>query len=314
MGEPTHGDLDGDGVDDTALFLGHDPGGSGTFYYVAVALRRGNGYRGTNAVLLGDRVAPETLVVRNGVLIAGYVDRRAGEPMSASPTVRATAYLVLQGTELVAIAVTGSGSPPGEAVREGWLTIGREARSFSPCGEKKTLRVSGEAPVLAELRDACRRALPDTGPYTPLFAVVAGRYGARPGDGFGAQYDGSFLATRLVRVWPRGNCRSEHVVLEEPTPGQAFTSPLTLRGRARGTWFFEGDFPIELRDARGGIVARHYATARGEWMTQDFVPFEGTLEFPKPERPQPGTLVLRKYNPTDSPARDDAVEIPVMFR
>ena len=34
-GDMVEGDIDGDGDKDAALILVHDPGGSGTFYYVA---------------------------------------------------------------------------------------------------------------------------------------------------------------------------------------------------------------------------------------------------------------------------------------
>jgi hypothetical protein len=40
------------------LLITHDPGGSGTFYYVAAAINVNKRYQGTNAVLLGDRIAP----------------------------------------------------------------------------------------------------------------------------------------------------------------------------------------------------------------------------------------------------------------
>jgi hypothetical protein len=87
LGAPVYGDLAGDGAADATLVLVQDPGGSGTFYYVAAALRTGGGYRGTNAVRLGDRVAIHGLRIRNGVVIVDYAGRRAGEPMSAEPTV-----------------------------------------------------------------------------------------------------------------------------------------------------------------------------------------------------------------------------------
>lgn len=312
FGRPIHGDLDGDGVDDAVLLLLHEAGGSGTFTYVAAAIRARDGYRGTDAVLLGDRVAPQTMAVRNGVVTVNYADRLPGEPLTAPPREGVTAYLVLREGRLV--FAYGPRGNPGETVEEGWLTIGHEARSFEPCGDGQPLWIPGGAPALGELKDAYRRSLPEAPPYAPLFAVVAGRRGERTAEGFGAEYTGSFLATRLVQVWPRGNCRSEHLVLDEPAPGQVVTSPLTVRGRARGTWFFEGDFPIELRDARGELEATHYATAQGEWMTEDFVPFEGRLEFPKPEQPRRGVLVLRKDNPSDDRSLDDAVEIPVTFR
>lgn len=51
--QPVFGDLDGDGDEDAALLLIHDPGGSGTFYYKE--------YRPVFMVLAGKRVEPPAL-------------------------------------------------------------------------------------------------------------------------------------------------------------------------------------------------------------------------------------------------------------
>ena len=61
------------------------------------------------------------------------------------------------------------------------------------------------------------------------------------------------------------------------------------------------------------IIAEGYATAKGEWMTEEFVEFEGVLEFEKPEYKNNGTLILRKDNPSDLLELDDALEVPVFF-
>lgn len=116
------------------------------------------------------------------------------------------------------------------------------------------------------------------------------------------------------KVWSRGNCKSDYIVVNSPTPGAPVTSPLRVRGRARDTWFFEGDFPLLLKDARGKVIAKGFATAKGEWMTQDFVPFEGTLEFEQPRSSERGTLIFKKDNPTGRPEHDDALEIPIFFQ
>lgn len=94
FGEPVYGDLNGDGKDDEALFLVQTGAGSGTFYYAAAALDSGTGAVGTNAVLLGDRIAPNTIQIANGIAIVNYAERKASEPMSASPSVGVSKYLV----------------------------------------------------------------------------------------------------------------------------------------------------------------------------------------------------------------------------
>src|SRR5579872_5400165 len=60
FGNDAFGDLTGNGTKDVAFLITQNSGGSGTFYYVVAALQTSSGYVGTNAVLLGDRIAPQT--------------------------------------------------------------------------------------------------------------------------------------------------------------------------------------------------------------------------------------------------------------
>jgi len=90
-----HGDLDDDGDRDVALMLSHDPGGIGTFFYVAVAVNLNGHYQGTNAVFLGDRILPLALTIRHGLLVARYVDRQLGEAMIRPPSVPALRHMML---------------------------------------------------------------------------------------------------------------------------------------------------------------------------------------------------------------------------
>src|SRR3989344_288898 len=87
FGNEATGDLNGDGTPDVAFILTQNGGGSGTFYHAVVALKAASGYQGTNAILLGDRIAPQTTEIRNGQVIVNYADRKAGEPMSVRPSV-----------------------------------------------------------------------------------------------------------------------------------------------------------------------------------------------------------------------------------
>lgn len=87
FGNEVTGDMSGDGIADVAFILAQQPGGTGTFYYIAVARGFESGYVGTNALLLGDRIAPQTTELRDGVIIVNYADRKPGEPMTADPSV-----------------------------------------------------------------------------------------------------------------------------------------------------------------------------------------------------------------------------------
>ena len=181
------------------------PGGSGTFFYVAAALNREGTYRGTNGILFGDRISPQTIQIRNGVVVANYADRQPGEAMAVPPSVGKTKYLILKRGQLEEIKPLGQ----GEQVLEGWVTIGHEVRSFQPCSGKVDLWILGNSPALKEIIAVYRKGIPNRKPYTPLFMVLAGKYAERPTDGFGREYEGGFLATQLVRVWPRGNCNTK---------------------------------------------------------------------------------------------------------
>jgi hypothetical protein len=65
FGNEATGDLNADGLPDTAFLVTQDTGGSGTFYYVVVALNTGNGYKTTNAFLIGDRIAPQSTEIHS---------------------------------------------------------------------------------------------------------------------------------------------------------------------------------------------------------------------------------------------------------
>jgi len=309
FGRPLFGDLDRDGDEDAVVVIAYDSGGSGTFYYIAAAINQNGSYSGTAGYLLGDRIIVQIVEYRNGGLLARYLDRRPTEPMSAPPTVRTALQLRFTGGKLIPV----KSDTAEEQVLEGWVTIGHEVRSFLPCSEKTEHWLLGISPALNVIKAAYQKTLPRAKPYTPLFMSLAGHIAPVPSDGFGADYSAAFYATGLEQVRPAGNCRHEFIMVESPKPGAVIRSPLKVRGQARGTWFFEGDFPLVLKDAKGRILARGFVTARGQWMTKEFVPFEGTLNFKEPAAAGRGILVFKKDNPSDRPELDDSLELPVHF-
>jgi len=104
------------------------------------------------------------------------------------------------------------------------------------------------------------------------------------------------------------------IILYNFTENQKIESPLTIKGRARGTWFFEESFPIILVNWDGLIIAQSYATAKTEWMTEDYVEFEGKIEFQKPGVYDRGALILQKDNPSGLSEYDDALEISIEYK
>jgi len=82
FGNEVRGDFNNDGKEDVAFLLTQNGGGSGTFYYVVVALNTNKGFVGTNAILLGDRIAPESTEYQQGKIIVNYADRAQWESLA----------------------------------------------------------------------------------------------------------------------------------------------------------------------------------------------------------------------------------------
>jgi len=124
---------------------------------------------------------------------------------------------------------------------------------------------------------------------------------------------GFFVISSKKEIIPTEATYKDILIVDFPTEDTVISSPLTVSGSARGTWYFEGDFPIILTNWDGLIIAEGYASAEGVWMTEEFVPFSGTLEFLTPEYGDRGSLILQKDNPSGLIEHDDAFEIPILF-
>ena len=109
---------------------------------------------------------------------------------------------------------------------------------------------------------------------------------------------------------------SDLIKINFPKANATVTSPLVVKGQARGGWFFEGSFPVTLTDWDGKIIANSNAEANGDWMTADFVPFTATLTFKlaTTSYSSKGTLILKNDNPSGLPENDKSKEIQVILK
>lgn len=83
-------DVDSDGRPDAIVVLTQQPGGSGTFYYLAVVLNGATGVSTTPAQLLGDRIVVNGIRVDGTTIVVDLLDRAAGQPFTSSPAVAVT--------------------------------------------------------------------------------------------------------------------------------------------------------------------------------------------------------------------------------
>lgn len=96
FGNEVRHDIDGDGRSDTVFIITQETGGSGVFYYAVGALSKETGVEGTQAVFLGDRIAPQTTEVGKGkIVVVNYADRAPGEPFTTAPSVGKSIHLLL---------------------------------------------------------------------------------------------------------------------------------------------------------------------------------------------------------------------------
>jgi heat shock protein HslJ len=87
FGNEAKGDIDGDGVEDRAFIITEDNGGSGTFYYVTVALKTPTKEVFAGKVLLGDRIAPQTTSIQDGIITVNYADRGPSDSFVVAPSI-----------------------------------------------------------------------------------------------------------------------------------------------------------------------------------------------------------------------------------
>lgn len=107
------------------------------------------------------------------------------------------------------------------------------------------------------------------------------------------------------------------IIISSPETNEIVSSPLQVSGRAVGTWFSEGSFPVEIVDGNGKLLGKspvNFApkSDTDTWMTEGFVDFSGTVTFNKPTTNN-GFLIFKKDNPSDLPALEEAFRMPVKF-
>jgi len=105
---------------------------------------------------------------------------------------------------------------------------------------------------------------------------------------------------------------SSDVKVDSPKSGQVITSPVTITGQAKGSWFFEAVFPIKILDASGTVIGQGTARAQSDWMTSDFVPFTATVSFTTPSLAT-GKIVLANDNPSGLAANAKSATIAIKF-
>jgi hypothetical protein len=108
------------------------------------------------------------------------------------------------------------------------------------------------------------------------------------------------------------NASSDLVKVDTPFPGAVTGKRFSVKGQARGPWYFEASFPIRVLDTDGKVLATAVAQADGAWMTNNFVPFSADVTIPATYTGS-ATLELMKDNPSGLPQNDASVSFPIVI-
>jgi hypothetical protein len=98
--------------------------------------------------------------------------------------------------------------------------------------------------------------------------------------------------------------------LDNLIENQTVSLPMTITGTVQG-WFFEGSFPVFLKDNNGNQLAVVLASSPVDWMTADPIAFTVTL--PSVTYTGPGTITFQKDNPSGEPQFDEELVVNVVF-
>jgi heat shock protein HslJ len=229
FGNEVFTDLNDDGLDDVVFLVTQDMGGSGTFFFVVAGIRTANGYQGSEAFLLGDRIAPQNTEVGPGKqVIVNYADRAPGEPMSTSPTLGKSVRLILD-IETLQFGVVENDFP-GEA---------------DPA--RMTLDMKTWEWVRAEYGDGRTVTPLQAGTFTLSFAedgsvAVGTDCNSVGADAVIAGNQLTFENVRMTKMYCEGSQESEFLKLLEDTAGYHFTD--------------RGELVLDLRFDSGVVILR----------------------------------------------------------
>jgi hypothetical protein len=109
------------------------------------------------------------------------------------------------------------------------------------------------------------------------------------------------------------NATTDDIFVTNPAPAASVADAIPVAGFARGRWYFEAVFPIEVRSAQGQVIGTGQGRAQGDWTTDQFVPFTANISVDA-HYSGAALLVLQKDNPSGDPVRDASLSIPVVIQ
>jgi uncharacterized membrane protein YgcG len=104
------------------------------------------------------------------------------------------------------------------------------------------------------------------------------------------------------------------IIITTPKNGDQISVPIEIAGQAKGYWFNQGLFPVQIYDTERNLVATTYAIAMGDWTQPEaFVPFKAQIDsYDNAPQKKAGHIVFKKGNLVSGLA-DNEVLVVVEF-
>ena len=108
------------------------------------------------------------------------------------------------------------------------------------------------------------------------------------------------------------------IVVSSPLPNSTLSvSPVIIKGKAVGNWFFEASAPVDIVNWDGLIIGQGFVKvdAGYDWMTTAMVPFTGTISYDASQLGpyKYGWIIMKKDNPSGESQFDDSLEFKILF-
>jgi hypothetical protein len=196
--------MNGDGADDALLVLARTEGGSGTFYYLGLALAEEGGYLGMNAAYLGDRISLPEVSVRNELATVRFREHAQDQPYAEEPTQEALVHGVFTGAVLEVVREV-------DGYHEGILTYEDEAWYFDVCNQTR-VAVAEDSPSRAALEAIYLRESGAEG--KGVFMSILAETGM----------DAAWRVTRILSVPAQGACTETSPRAPDAVPPEVSTT------------------------------------------------------------------------------------------
>ncbi|MGB9842805.1 MAG: Gmad2 immunoglobulin-like domain-containing protein [Candidatus Pelagibacter ubique] len=116
-----------------------------------------------------------------------------------------------------------------------------------------------------------------------------------------------YLVTKKI------NDAKDKIIIDSPEPYQNVKNPIYIMGKAKGSFFFEGTFPVRIEDENGNIIMVDHIETKDDWMTENFVSFEKYLDISNINIKK-GFIVFEKANPSGLPENKFEIKIPIYIK